>query len=59
MFQMKRTLDKMSVLKQLTHGASKVTLSDELNNVLLQVWAQITKQMILKLLALQLKNTFF
>lgn len=48
----------MSVLKQLTHGASKVTLSYELNNVLLQVCAQITKQMILELLALQLKKTF-
>lgn len=42
----------MSVLKQLTHGASKVTLSDWLNNVLLQVCVQITKQIILELLAL-------
>lgn len=36
MFQMKRTLDKMSVLKQGTQGACKVNLSVEIDNVLLR-----------------------
>lgn len=37
----------MSVLKQRTYGASRVMLLDELDNVLLWVSAQNTKQMIL------------
>lgn len=37
----------MSVLKQRTRGASRVMLLDELDNVLLWVCAQNTKQMIL------------
>lgn len=43
----------MSVLKQRTHGASRVMFLDELDNVLLWVCAQNTKKMILVPLAFQ------